>query len=54
MLKPPAKSNARSTGEPYLQPFTDEDYREKFPGTEPGQWVDILALRGDKSDNILG
>lgn len=33
--------------------MTDETFREKY-GLEPEQFVDILALMGDKSDNVPG
>lgn len=57
MLKPPITTKARTprrARESYLTPFTDADFRDKFQGLEPAQWVDVQALRGDASDNIPG
>lgn len=33
--------------------FTESTFKEKY-GIEPRQWVDVVALMGDKSDNIPG
>jgi 5'-3' exonuclease len=34
--------------------FGMEDFAKKFGNLEPAQFVDIIALAGDKSDNIPG
>ena len=36
-----------------FDPITQESFREKF-GLEPPQFVDVLALMGDTSDNVPG
>lgn len=36
-----------------FDPITPESFREKF-GVEPRQFIDILALMGDSSDNVPG
>lgn len=55
MLKMPTSTRAaRDKTRPYWTPFTDRDFEEKFPGIHPHQWVDVVALKGDASDNIKG
>ncbi|KAG9447037.1 hypothetical protein H6P81_013165 [Aristolochia fimbriata] len=39
---------------PQLVSFGVEDFAEKYGGLEPSQFVDLMALMGDKSDNIPG
>lgn len=34
--------------------FGVEDFAKKFGNLKPAQFVDIIALAGDKSDNIPG
>jgi DNA polymerase-1 len=36
-----------------FDPITEESFRDKF-GLEPGQFIDVLALMGDASDNVPG
>ena len=36
-----------------FDPITQESFREKF-GLEPAQFIDVLALMGDASDNVPG
>eukprot|EP01025_Chloroclados_australasicus_P064107 TRINITY_DN8523_c0_g1_i2.p1 TRINITY_DN8523_c0_g1~~TRINITY_DN8523_c0_g1_i2.p1 ORF type:complete len:267 (-),score=36.77 TRINITY_DN8523_c0_g1_i2:1470-2270(-) len=38
---------------PY-QHYTLEEFGAEFGGLQPDQWVDVMALAGDKSDNIIG
>ena len=58
LLRPPKKnSNALSDGkfQKYsLVPYTEEDFREEWQGLSPSQFVDVLALMGDSSDNVPG
>ena len=37
-----------------LVPYTEADFREEFDGLDPAQFVDMLAMIGDSSDNIPG
>ncbi|XP_068661691.1 uncharacterized protein [Aristolochia californica] len=39
---------------PQLVSFGVEDFAEKYGGLEPSQFIDLMALMGDKSDNIPG
>ncbi|KAG7668721.1 putative DNA polymerase I [Nannochloris sp. 'desiccata'] len=62
LLRPPKKSDAAaavaagaSKAVKYaLQPYTDDRFREEWQGLEPQQFVDLLALMGDASDNVPG
>ena len=35
-------------------PYTERDFRAEFCGLDPAQFVDLLAMVGDSSDNIPG
>ena len=35
-------------------PYTEADFREEFAGLDPAQFVDMLAMIGDSSDNVPG
>ncbi|ACO69078.1 predicted protein, partial [Micromonas commoda] len=37
-----------------LVPYTERDFRAEFGGLDPAQFVDLLAMVGDSSDNIPG
>ena len=37
-----------------LVPYTEADFREEFAGLDPAQFVDMLAMIGDSSDNVPG
>ena len=37
-----------------LVPYTDSDFRTEFRGLDPSQFVDLLAMVGDSSDNVPG
>lgn len=54
MLRMPTTPQDMRSG-PYVKftPFTDEDFREKYD-IEPSKWTDVVALKGDSSDNIPG
>eukprot|EP00890_Picochlorum_soloecismus_P002389 jgi/Picsp_1/3150/NSC_05990-R1_dna polymerase i len=58
LLRPPKKnSNASYDGkfQKYsLVPYTEEEFREDWQGLSPSQFVDVLALMGDSSDNVPG
>jgi 5'-3' exonuclease len=34
--------------------FGVEDFAKKYGGLKPSQFVDLIALSGDRSDNIPG
>ena len=37
-----------------LVPFTERDFRAEFSDLDPAQFVDVLAMVGDASDNVPG
>jgi 5'-3' exonuclease len=37
-----------------LVPYTERDFRDEFLNLDPAQFVDLLAMVGDSSDNIPG
>ena len=37
-----------------LVPYTERDFREEYMNLDPAQFVDLLAMVGDSSDNIPG
>ncbi len=47
MLRPPYQGET-------FDKETPETFREKYGGLEPAQFVDLLALMGDSSDNVPG
>lgn len=62
LLRPPKKADAAaavaagaSKAVKYaLQPYTDDRFRDEWQGLEPQQFIDLLALMGDSSDNVPG
>jgi 5'-3' exonuclease len=62
LLRPPKKADAAaavaagaSKAVKYaLQPYTDDKFRDEWQGLEPHQFIDLLALMGDASDNVPG
>ena len=62
LLRPPKKADALAAVAAgaskavkfALQPYTSENFREEWQGLEPSQFVDVLALMGDASDNVPG
>lgn len=62
LLRPPKPQDALkaiAAGQPratkyLLRPFTKENFAEEWQGLQPSQFVDILALMGDSSDNVPG
>lgn len=49
-----ARRRAAETPGARYQAFGLAEFREHFPGLQPTQWVDYLALRGDAVDNVPG
>jgi 5'-3' exonuclease len=37
-----------------LVPYTERDFRDEFGDLDPAQFVDVLAMVGDASDNVPG
>lgn len=37
-----------------LVPYTEQDFRDEYMDLDPAQFVDLLAMVGDSSDNIPG
>lgn len=37
-----------------LVPYTERDFRDEFMDLDPRQFIDLLAMMGDSSDNIPG
>ena len=37
-----------------LVPYTERDFRDEHDGLDPAQFVDVLAMVGDASDNVPG
>jgi len=61
LLRPPKKNssigstNSNSSYQKYsLVPYTEQDFTEEWDGLSPTQFVDVLALMGDSSDNVPG
>ena len=61
LLRPPKKAAAMAamaTGQRVnkyaLLPYTEDNFREEWGGLAPAQFVDVLALMGDASDNVPG
>lgn len=59
LLRPPKKDQSSVTSNSAFQkyslvPYTDENFIEEWGGLVPAQFVDVLALMGDSSDNVPG
>lgn len=61
LLRPPPKKSASAAATPRapankysLVPYTEDDFRQDWSGLSPLQFVDMLALSGDASDNVPG
>lgn len=59
LLRPPKKNQDSAMGNSTFQkysliPYTEENFVEEWGGLVPGQFVDVLALMGDSSDNVPG
>lgn len=61
LLRPPKKTDVYAASEGTqrvskfaLLPYTQDDFRRDWGGLEPSQFVDVLALMGDASDNVPG
>jgi 5'-3' exonuclease len=46
---PPARASKYA-----LLPYTEADFAEEWGGLSPAQFIDLLALAGDASDNVPG
>eukprot|EP01026_Neomeris_dumetosa_P034923 TRINITY_DN2795_c0_g2_i1.p1 TRINITY_DN2795_c0_g2~~TRINITY_DN2795_c0_g2_i1.p1 ORF type:complete len:400 (-),score=34.79 TRINITY_DN2795_c0_g2_i1:145-1194(-) len=47
------KSTDRNMRQAFTQ-YKQEDFENEFSGLKPSQWVDVMALAGDPTDNIKG
>lgn len=55
LLRPPKKNQYYDASQKYsLVPYTEDDFVEEWQGLVPSQFVDVLALMGDSSDNVPG
>ena len=59
LLRPPKKNQDSAEGTSVFQkysliPYTEENFALEWDGLVPGQFVDVLALMGDSSDNVPG
>lgn len=57
LLRPPKKSESAMMGAANkysLLPYTQDDFSRDWDGLKPAQFVDVLALMGDASDNVPG
>lgn len=59
LLRPPKKNQDSPLSNNVFQkysliPYTEENFVEEWGGLVPGQFVDVLALMGDSSDNVPG
>lgn len=48
------RPGSKARGAPPLELVTEDDFRREFCGVQPAKYVDILALIGDKVDNVPG
>lgn len=49
-----ARRRAAETTGPRFEAFGLAEFCERYPGLQPAQWVDYLALKGDAVDNVPG
>lgn len=57
LLRPPKKAESVMMGvsnKYSLLPYTQDDFSKDWDGLKPAQFVDVLALMGDASDNVPG
>lgn len=61
LLRPPKKADAaaahaegRWINKYALLPYTEDEFSRDWGGLAPSQFVDVLALMGDSSDNVPG
>ena len=56
LLRPPKKNQQYyDASQKYsLVPYSEDEFEEEWQGLVPSQFVDVLALMGDSSDNVPG
>lgn len=54
LLRPGRRRRGEPGGGPEFEPFTEADFTAATEGLVPAQWVDMMALIGDASDNVPG
>lgn len=59
LLRPPKKSDPivarqQRRSKYALLPYTEDNFKQEWSGLNPSQFVDILSLMGDASDNVPG
>lgn len=53
LLRPP-KKNREDVNRYSLVPYSEDDFAVEWDGLRPDQFVDVLSLMGDSSDNVPG
>jgi DNA polymerase-1 len=53
LLRPP-KKNREDVNRYSLVPYSEDDFAIEWDGLRPEQFVDVLSLMGDSSDNVPG
>jgi len=53
LLRPP-KKNREDVNRYSLVPYSEDDFAIEWDGLRPDQFVDVLSLMGDSSDNVPG